>query len=95
MLKKLDSSKSISSIPPSRPKLKNGILLVKVDFDSLENHISAAIVEKNIRVFIDDDKKTAHGKISKYIDKMSKEARYTGYDGRIYPIYELRPITVE
>jgi hypothetical protein len=77
----------------SNLKLKTGLLLVKLSFDNLENH--NPITETLVRVFVDGDNLLAMGKASEYIKSMEKEARYTGYDGRVYPIYELRRITVE
>jgi hypothetical protein len=75
--------------------MTEAITLTRIDFDGLENSISAAIVKEDLGTFVGDDKLTAHGKVSAFIKAMKPEKRYLGYDGDIYPIYVLKTIYLQ
>ena len=62
--------------------------LVRVDFDSFENEVSAAISEKEIGLFVEGDGLTAHGRASSFIAAIPAETVYMGHNGKIYPQYK-------
>lgn len=65
-----------------------GIRLVRVDFDTLENELSAALVEKELGIFLDDSQRTAHYKANLFLrQNLPAETSYLGWDGEVYPKY--------
>jgi hypothetical protein len=72
--------------------MKEALKLVKISFDSMENH--DPLREQDIGVFVGNDGLTAHGKAGEYIKKMPPEELYLGWDGKIYPRFELRPMNM-
>lgn len=73
--------------------MKEALKLVKISFDSMENH--NPVTEKEIGIFVENDSLSAHGKASEYIDKMLPPVKlYLGYDGKLYPRFELRPVNI-
>ena len=63
------------------------IRLVKIGFDSLENRNPQ--YKETIGLFVDGDGLTALGKVSKWFDEQPPVKLYQGYDGGIYPQFEL------
>jgi len=59
--------------------------LTKVDFDNLENQVSAARQYNVMRVFVDSPEKTVHRKCREYLAKLPPQRLYLGHDGMVYP----------
>jgi len=60
--------------------------LIKISFDSLENH--HPWVEETIASFCDDENDTAYAKAKNHINNISEKV-YVGYDLEVYPKYKL------
>lgn len=70
------------------------IRLVKIDFDVLENN--DPFRRKEIAYFISDvGGVSAHGKVEKYINNLPEVKFYLGWDGQVYPKYELENVELE
>lgn len=75
--------------------MSEAIELIKVDFDSLENSLSSAIIKRSIGVFVEGDGLTASGKIAKYFETLAPERRYGGWNHEIYPQYVMKEINLK
>lgn len=59
------------------------ILLIRVDFDYLENW--SPKYQKEVGIFIDDKLRTKEEKVKQYLKNIKKNEYYKGYDGNTYP----------
>lgn len=64
------------------------IELIQIDFDTDENRDPTSI--KSHGLFMDDGVLTAHGKMHAYLKTLPKIKPYLGWDGNIYPRFEVR-----
>lgn len=71
---------------------RESIRLVQVDFDNMENHNPEE--RKTIGVFVEGDNLSAHGKISEWFEKNGNFHLYLGWDGEVYPKFELETVTL-
>jgi len=63
------------------------IRLTKISFDSMENR--NPISREQVGIFYTSDIITAYKKVSDYFHNLSPIKSYLGYDGNIYPQWEL------
>jgi hypothetical protein len=63
--------------------------VIRIDFDSMENHISEAILTKELVLFGDDEKESASSKAKKFIETYELEPKARGWDGKEYPRLEV------
>lgn len=66
--------------------MKTGFLLVRIDFDSLENRHPKS--ETPIGFF------TTNKKIDEYLEKERKKPTYKGWDGEKYPQFHIKEIKI-
>ncbi|GAH06634.1 unnamed protein product [marine sediment metagenome] len=59
------------------------------NFDNMENQRSDAITKECVGTFIAGEHLTAHGKADKYIKSMKPINHYLGWNGIIYPKFEI------
>jgi hypothetical protein len=63
------------------------IELIEINFDNSENH--HPYIQKSHGIFIGNKEFSAHGVVGKYINQIVEQKLYLGYDGQIYPRFEL------
>ena len=70
--------------------------LIRVGFDSMENHYSDAVTRRVLGTFIDvpEPDKWAVCKIKEFLRTIELERPYLGWDNRVYPQYEVKEIEV-
>lgn len=68
--------------------------LIRIDFDNMENHISDAITETSLGVFIESDTLRAYGIASEWLKKYGPVNIYLGHDGGVYPQFILKDLQV-
>lgn len=61
--------------------------LVRIDFDNLENR--NARIKKTVGVFVPKESLTAHGAASAWFDAQPPQRMYLGWDGQVYPQWQL------
>lgn len=66
----------------------------KTTFDGMENRIEAARETKLVATFADGDGKSAYARACEWFKKLGPEVHYPGWDGEVYPKYELKKETV-
>lgn len=69
------------------------VLLHRIDFDTLENH--DPVRKTQLGLFSPDGRLTAHGKVSDFFLKLKPVQLYLGWDGQIYPKFELEEIETQ
>lgn len=72
--------------------MESCLILIKKDFDNLENHNPCT--EEIIGIFTDSNGLTAQGQAAKWMASNPPVKQYLGYDKKVYPQYILKPITV-
>ena len=68
--------------------------LIRIDFDTMENHAGAAISSKCLGTFAAGDGITAHGKLGNWLAAQPPVKMYAGWDGRVYPQFRIEDETV-
>jgi hypothetical protein len=71
---------------------KNGIMLMRINFDSLENREPKHTDIEAI--FIDSPEKNCHIKLKEYLKNRQPIVLYSGYDHEIYPKFKIIEITI-
>ena len=67
------------------------IQLIKVSFGHLENHLSNAIVEREVALFIDEADKTALTKCNEFLEDVKiTEPLTLGHDDKVYPYFVIK-----
>jgi len=69
-----------------------GFEVTRVDY--LENKVDGASSRKRVGIFVSEEGKTAHAKVDEFI-KGKRITLYLGWDNKIYPRYEVEPITLK
>lgn len=64
--------------------------LVKTGFDTMENH--NPLFKEEIGVFVDDGDMMAHGKIGDWLKDNGPFEFYLGYDGNVYPRFDVEVV---
>ena len=75
--------------------MTNGLELIKIDFDNMENH-NPQILE-SVAIFSDSKicGLSAHGRCGNYIkENFNNVKMYLGYDGRVYPQFYIKKIKI-
>ncbi len=72
--------------------MKEYLQLIKIDFDNMENHQPR--VETLLMTFGPGGELTAHGKAAQWLSTQEPVKPYLGYNGEIYPKYQLKTIEV-
>ena len=63
------------------------IRLVRIGFDSLENH--NPVYETEIGIFNSRDGLSSYGRVAEWFRAQEPVKLYTGYDGQVYPQWRL------
>jgi len=66
--------------------------LIKHDFDNMENIY--ADVHSDLGLYVDEEGKTAHLKISEYLQTLT-DVPYLGHDNNIYPKYIVKEVEIK
>jgi hypothetical protein len=71
----------------------HAIRLVRIDFDSLENTEERARSCEDFGVFLGDEQRNAKTKIDEFLAGFDVRL-YLGWDGEVYPKFELEEVKV-
>lgn len=63
--------------------------LSRLDFDILENNLSAALKSTEVGLFQDDETLTAHGKIALYFHELPAQKFVFAWTGDVYPQWQI------
>ena len=70
------------------------LTISRIDFNTLANISSKAIIREELATFLDDSTERAYTKCTRYLNALPAVRLYIGWDNEIYPkfIVEKKPI---